>query len=181
VKDLISPEQRRAAEERVVARYEADLTKTMEIPPERRETHAPIWPLEDGRIRCTEASMGIFVEEVRIERTYPDTAFVIVFRHFLRPECRFATSRSVWHLPDMLDPEPRYNDVFNANLAEWIACDFKPEGYDCRPGEIVYVDRGMPWSESLPLIASGELDLGPKDRELAARVLEQLGAHPSTS
>jgi hypothetical protein len=170
----ISPEERRAAEERVVARYEAKLMRTMEIPPERRDTYEPIWPLEDGRIRMTEAFQGIFVEEVRIERSYPDTVFVLVFRYFLRPECRYAIQWQIWHLSDLLEPEPSFNDVFVVNLGEWLAKDFKYKRYDCKPGETICVRQGTPWSELLPRIASGELDLGPENRDLAERAIARL-------
>ena len=67
----LTPKQRRAAEERLVARYEERLLRTMELPPDRRSgprKYDPVWPLEDGRIRTTEAFQGIFVEDVRIER-----------------------------------------------------------------------------------------------------------------
>jgi hypothetical protein len=52
----LSPEQRRAAEERLVARYEVQLMRTMELPLDRRSgprRYDPIWPLADGRIRAT--------------------------------------------------------------------------------------------------------------------------------
>jgi hypothetical protein len=170
----IPPEERRAAEERVVARYEAVLMRTMEIPSERHDTYKPIWPLADGRIRSTEAFQGIFIEEVRIERSYPDTVFVIVFRHSRRPECLFAVPWSVWHLGDLLEPEPHFNEVFVVNLGEWVALKFDPKRHECKPGETVFVRQGRPWSETLPLIAAGELDLGPENRTLAMRVLEKL-------
>lgn len=173
----LTPEQRRAAEERVVARYEARLMKTMEIPPDRRSgprRYDPIWPMEDGRIRCTEASEGIFVEEVQIERSYPDTVMVIVFRFFLRPECLYAAEWPVWHFRDLLEPEPRFNDGFVVHLGEWLAKDFKYRQLECRCDEPVMAGRADGWSSAMPRLASGEIEVSQEDREFALRVLHAL-------
>jgi len=174
----LTPEQRRAAEERLVARYEAQLMLTMEIPPDRRSgprRYDPIWPLADGRIRCTEASEGIYVENVRIERSYPDTVLVIVFRFFRRPECLYAAEWPVWQLNDLLDPEPRFDDGFFIELHEWLATDFKHRRLECRSSEPTMAREAVAWSLLLPRIASGELIVNHEQRGLALRTMEALG------
>jgi len=174
----LSPEQRRAAEEQVVARYEAQLMLTMEIPADRRSgarRYDPIWPLEDGHIRCTEAFEGIFVEDVRIERSYPDTVMVLVFRFFLRPECLYAAEWSVWHFRDLLESEPSFNDGFTVHLGEWLAKDFKHKQLECRCDEPVMARRSNGWSSALPDLASGTIALSPADREFAIRATNALG------
>jgi len=174
----LSPEQRRAAEERLVARYEAELMRTMELPVDRRSgprRYDPIWPLADGRIRATEAFQGIFVEEVRIERSYPDTVMVIVFRFFLRPECLYAMEEGLWTLSHLLAPEPWFNDVFIVNLGEWLAKDFKYKRLECRSDQPVMAGSVGAWSETLPRIASGEIDWGAENQPLAIRAMGALG------
>ena len=112
----VSPEQRRAAEERLRARYEAELTRTVELAPGQRT----LWPVGPGSAQGTEAATGAFVEAVRLEGSFPDTLFVLVFRHQLRPG-RFAMRWRVWPSGSHDDAEPPYNDVLWVNFDEWIA------------------------------------------------------------
>jgi hypothetical protein len=112
-----TPEQRRAAEERLRARYEAELTRTIELGPEEITK----WPVGPGTVQVTEADIGAFVEEVRLAGDFPESQIVIVFRHQLRPTDRLAHHFSVWTLGSLNEPEPPYNDVLQVNFDEWLA------------------------------------------------------------
>ena len=81
----LTPEQRRAAEERLRAQYEAELTRTIELGPEDRT----LWPVRSGRVQLFESESGAFAEELRLEGSFPDTRFVLTYRHQLRPGHRF--------------------------------------------------------------------------------------------
>lgn len=169
----IPPAQRRAAEERLRARYEADLTAVMTIPPERADFQ-PIWPLGEGRMRWSEASMGCFVETVELEGAYPDTMICITFRFHLRLECRFAGKWALWNLKSLNAPEPLYDDMFWVHLQEWVAKDFDYRRHQCAPGETVVLPGPTPWTRAIPRIVSGEFDVDPYHRELAVRAMEHL-------
>lgn len=116
-----SPEQRRAAEERLRARYEAELTKTIELGPDDFTK----WPVEPGEVQVTEADIGAFVEQVRLEGVFPSSVIVVVFRHRLRPADRLAWHFGVWPLGSLSKPEPPYNDVLRVNFDEWIAANIR--------------------------------------------------------
>jgi hypothetical protein len=112
-----TPEQRRAAEERLRARYEAELTETIELGPDEITK----WPVGPGTVQVTEADTGAFVEEVRLEGAFPNSQIVIVFRHQFRPEDRLACDFGVWPLGSLNEPEPPYNAVLWVNFDEWLA------------------------------------------------------------
>jgi hypothetical protein len=110
----ITPEQRREAEERLLARYEAELLRTIELAPEDRT----LWPVKPGRVQLFESESGAFAEELRLEGSFPNTQFVLVYRHQLRPGHRFELRWRVW--PTAAEPEPPYNDGLLINLREDI-------------------------------------------------------------
>lgn len=114
-------EERRAAEERLRARYEAELTKVVRLRPGKRR----LWPVGPDEAQITEARTGAFVEEVRLEGEFPTSQIVIVFRHQLRPADRLAHHFGVWPLGSLNEPEPPYNDVLWINFDEWIAANLR--------------------------------------------------------
>lgn len=117
----LTPQQRRHAEERLRARYEGDLTKAVRLRPGKRR----LWPVGPDQAQITEARTGAFVEQVRLERSFPDTRLVIVFRHQLRPEDRLACRFRLWSAKALDNAEPPYNDVLWVNLDEWIAANLR--------------------------------------------------------
>jgi len=116
-----SPQQRRAAEERLRARYESELMKTIELGPDG----CTKWPVGPGTAQVTEADIGAFVEEVHLEGEFPSSSIVIVFRHQLRPRDRLAWRFGVWPLGSLSKPNPPYNDVLWVNFDEWIAANIR--------------------------------------------------------
>ena len=112
----LTPEQRRAAEEQLRARYEAKLLRTIEL----RADERTLWPVGPGRAQLFESMSGAFVEELRLEGSFPDTEFVLVYRHQLRPGHRFELRWRVWPGDSVAQAEPPYNDVFTMNLTEDI-------------------------------------------------------------
>jgi hypothetical protein len=113
----ITPQQRRAAEERLRARYQAELTKVVRLRPGKRR----VWPVGPDEAQITEARTGAHVEQVLLEGSFPDTQLVIVFRHQLRAHDRLACKFRLWSDEALEDSEPPYNDVLWVNLDEWIA------------------------------------------------------------
>jgi hypothetical protein len=116
-----SPEQRRAAEERLRSRYATELTRTIKLGP----NDITKWPVRPGDVQVSEADTGAFVEEVRLEGAFPSSVIVVVFRHQLRPEDRLAWHFAVWPLGSLKEPEPPYNDVVVVNFDEWIAANIR--------------------------------------------------------
>lgn len=114
--DSVSPAARRAAEERLRARYEAELTETVEI----AVGEPTLWPVPPGRNQTFEVESGAFVESLRLEASFPDTLFVVVYRHQLRPGHRFELRWGVWTEGSTHRAEPPYNDILSINLREDI-------------------------------------------------------------
>jgi hypothetical protein len=112
----ITPEQRRAAEERLRARYEAELMRTLELAPDERT----LWPVGPGRVQLFESASGAFAEELRLEGSFPRTQFVLTYRHQLRPGHRFELRWPVWPGDSVSEPEPPYNDGLPVNTRENI-------------------------------------------------------------
>lgn len=112
----LTPRQRRAAEERLRARYEAELTRTIELAPGDRT----LWPVGSGRVQLFESESGAFAEELRLDGSFPDTQLVLTYRHQLRPGHRFETRWRVWPGDSASEPEPPYSDILTMNLAEDI-------------------------------------------------------------
>ncbi len=117
----LTPQQRRAAEERLRARYEAELTKVVRLRPGIRR----LWPVGPDEAQITEARTGAFVEQVRLEGSFPDTRLSIVFRHQLRPDDVLAWRFGVWPPDSRDEPDPPYNDVLWVNFDEWIAANLR--------------------------------------------------------
>lgn len=113
--------ERRAAEERLRARYESELTKTIEL----KSDDVTKWPVGPGTVQVTEADIGAFVEQVRLEGEFPSSSIVIVFRHQLRPGDRLAWHFGVWPPGSLSKPEPPYNAVLWVNFDEWIAANIR--------------------------------------------------------
>jgi len=111
----LTPEQRRAAEEQLRARYESRLLRTVEVTADE----PTLWPVRPGRAQLFESMSGAFAEELRLEGSFPDTQFVLVYRHQLRPGHRFALRWRVWGDPASQD-EPAYDDRLTMHLTEDI-------------------------------------------------------------
>jgi hypothetical protein len=167
---------RRAAEERLRARYEAEAMRVVDVPSHCGPDYQPIWPTSDGRVRWTEVepTLGIFVEQIQLDGSYPDTQLTIVFRFHRLPECRFVIYLRVWGLEALGRPEPPYNDVFWVNFAELLAACFRSERYAACGDELIEVDRPGSWAQELPRIAYGDIDLGPDLRRQALRAMKSL-------
>ncbi|HXE44311.1 MAG TPA: hypothetical protein VN635_03855 [Conexibacter sp.] len=111
----LTPQQRRAAEEQLRARYESEVLRTIELTADDRT----LWPVRPGRAQLFESMSGAFAEELLLEGSFPDTRFVLVYRHQLRPGHRFALRWRVWGDPSSQD-EPAYDDLFTVHLREDI-------------------------------------------------------------
>jgi len=111
----ISPEDRRASEERLRARYEAGLAH-----------------------KRSEALFGSRIDHVELTGTYPATLLVVVFRHELRPGCRFAWHWPLWSGKTVHLAEPSYDEHLWVYLMEWVHKQLRHH-LDCSDGETVRV------------------------------------------
>jgi hypothetical protein len=177
----ITPEERRAAEERVLAEYEAQLLATTDLaealakrPSDR--PYEPVWPLHGGRVRVTELELGIFVEELHLERSYPDTVVCFTFRSWRKLECLLTMGRSVWDLESLCGAEPKAPEFWFVHIEEDLTKHLGRALDGCARGEVVDLGRTEPWATTLPRLVAGEIRVSPREQELAARALARLEA-----
>jgi len=117
--DPITPEQRRAAEERLRARYADELV------------NGPHGPAD--RPRGWDTTFGVQVEDVALEGSYPATLLVVTLRSIEHPECRFAWHSPLWTPDTVTLDEPCYDELLWMYMIEWVHRDL-PRNPDCRDG-----------------------------------------------
>ncbi len=138
---------------------------------------APYWRV--GRqIPWPEAELGMVIEAVRLEGSYPETIIVVDFVHVAVPGRRFEWTYSLWRPETLHLPEPVLgeNIVIFASLRELTSLNlhrFKelPEGTVTRMGGTY---SPLSQADLLELIQSGKLKLGRPGTPLVTRPDERL-------